>query len=218
MWLSASRAYTPSAVRVAGLQPAGVAPFGSDLPFLNLVKQCGQYGTYQDSAWYTSNGSTLDTGEERYLVLDSNGYPMSLVAGNGFSGTQQFTFAQTFLYHASPALAPGQTYRYPPGTYRLKYIGQGTVTLSGDASFSLSNAQANTYVSGTFTVTPTTSLSLNVTAIGSGSDYPRDISVVQSVYASQFDAGAVFNPQFLALFSGVKCVRTMQWKIGRAHV
>jgi hypothetical protein len=210
---------SPGALRPLGLQPGGPpAYYDTEMVFLDLVKSAGFTNTYLNCPWQTSNGSVNDTGEEAYVQLDSNGYPTSLVSanvGNGNPPAQQFTYLGMLLHYAPGwQLWNGQTYYYPPGTYRLKYIGQGTVGVTGDATYSLTNSSPNTYTSGTFTVsspTGTTGLKLVITAINSNTDYPRDISVVQETYVSAYDAGQIFHPNFLALYRNMKCVRGMQW-------
>ncbi|MDE2105198.1 MAG: hypothetical protein KGL39_48675, partial [Patescibacteria group bacterium] len=219
-WSDGTKRSWPRSLPPLGLQP-GSAPnyFAQEIPFLNLVKMGGTSAAYLDCPWYTSNGSTLDTAEEQYLPLDANGYPTSLVAtniGNGNPGAQSFTFVKMFLrYGASQTtLSPGQTYWYPPGTYRLKFIGLGTVQIGGDASLTLSNSSANTYVEATFTVTTptmTTGLFLEITAVNSSTDNPRDISVVHTNYTASYDAGEIFHPDWLAVYANVSCLRTMQW-------
>lgn len=164
--------------RPLGLQGAVPPAYYTSKPFLNLVKTGGWSQAavaplnYRSCPWNTSNGSGR-TSEEQYVQLDSNGYGTSLTAaniGNGAPGAQSFTFLQMYLcLNETSPLAPGQTFFYPPGVYRLKYVGQGTVKVVGDGAVTLTNAAVNTYTSGTFTVaTPTTSpgLTLEVTAIG----------------------------------------------------
>jgi hypothetical protein len=195
------------------------------MPFLNLVKSAGASSSVSgETGWYTANNTTWDTNEEAYLQLDADGYPTSLTASSALSGGQQFTFVKTLLDYNQLLGTPGQTYAYPPGTYRLKFEGQGTVQLAGDATYAagdtcpstlaVSNSSANTYVSCTFTVSNPGSdagILLEITAITNGTDHPRDISVVQNAYASNYDAGAIFNPLFISALSGFSSLRFMDW-------
>ena len=158
------------------------------------------------------------------MQLDSDGYPTSLTAAPAPRGGQQFTFVRTALNYSLPKPAPGQAAVYPPGRYRLKFEGQGTVKVAGDArhisgdtcpsDLALSNKRANTYVACTFTVsTPgaNVGLLLEITAITNSTDHPRDISVVQNAYASNYDAGAIFNPAFMDALRGFSSLRFMEW-------
>jgi hypothetical protein len=208
-----------------GINLAAVAYYSPEQPFLNIVKSGGSSsGVSNEIGWYTANSSSWDTQEEGNLQLDSDGYPTSLTAAAGLSGGQQFTFVTAVLNYHLPNLAPGQTTAYPPGTYRLKFEGQGTVQVAGDASYvtgntcpsslALSNSSANTYVSCTFTVSnPGASggILLEITAVTNGTDHPRDISVVQNTYAASYDAGAIFNPTFISTLSGFSSLRFMEW-------
>ncbi|MEJ0005662.1 MAG: hypothetical protein WDM77_04575 [Steroidobacteraceae bacterium] len=221
-------AQQPTGVTAAnplGINLAAVAYYSPEQPFLNLVKSAGVSSAVSTQiGWYTTSGSSWDTQEESYLQLDPDGYPVSLTASSSPSGGQQFTFVQTLLNYSLPQASPGQTVQYPAGTYRLKFEGQGTVKVAGDAtqvsgntcptSLALSNSSANTYVSCTFTVSKPGAkggILLQITAIPSGADHPRDISVVLNNYAANYDAGALFNPAFIAALSGFSSLRFMEW-------
>ena len=52
---------------------------------------------------------------------------------------------------------------------------------------------------------------LEITAITNAADHPRDISVVQDALASNYDAGAIFNPAFTAALNGFSSLRFMEW-------
>ena len=82
------------------------------------------------------------------------------------------------------------------------------------SSLALSNSNANTYVSCTFTVSnpgANGGILLEITAITNSADHPRDISIVQNAYASNYDAGAIFNPAFIIALSGFSSLRFMEW-------
>jgi hypothetical protein len=223
---SASSSVTGLTARNAlGINLAAIAYYSPEQPFLNLLKSAGSSsGVSNEIGWYTGANNVWDTQEEAYLQLDSDGYPTSLTASAGLSGGQQFTYVATMLNYNMPKVSPGQTNVYPPGTYRLKFEGQGTVKVAGDASYvtgntcpsslALSNSTANTYVSCTFTVSnpgANDGIVLEITAITSSADHPRDISVVQNAYAANYDAGAIFNPGFISALSGFSSLRFMEW-------
>ena len=208
-----------------GINLAAVAYYSPEQPFLNIVKSGGSSsGLSNTIGWYTSTDNSWDTQEEANLQLDSDGYPTSLTATPTAHGGQQFTFVKTALNYSLPKPAPGETAVYPAGTYRLKFVGQGTVKVAGDArhisgdtcpsDLALSNKRANTYVSCTFTVSSpgaNIGLLLEITSIKNSTDHPRDISVVQNAYASNYDGGAIFNPAFIAALSGFSSLRFMEW-------
>jgi hypothetical protein len=213
----------PPGPRALGINLSAVSYYSSEQPFLNIVKSGGSSSAAGGAiGWYTATGNTWDTKEEGYLQLDSDGYPTSLTASSTPPGGQQFTMVRTLVDYNQPTGLPGQTYTYPPGTYRLKFEGQGTVQVAGDAgyasgdtcpsSLALSNSGANTYVSCTFTVSnPSNGILLQITAVTNSSDHPRDISIVQNAYASNYDSGAIFNPAFTAMLSGFSSLRFMEW-------
>ena len=182
-------------------------------PYLNLLRYAQNESSnvpIRPTGWFTTKFGTFDTDEESYLQLDSDGYVTSLTASPTPPGGQQFTYVQTLLDVSQPT-PPGATYPYPAGAYRLKYEGLGTVVLSGDGcNLTLTNTTPNSYTSGTCTVTPSGGMTLEITAINSGTDYPRDISVVLDSQAAAYDAGAIFSPQFLAAMANFASVRLMQ--------
>jgi hypothetical protein len=208
-----------------GINLAAVAYYSPEQPFLNIIKSGGSSSAVSDTiGWYTSTVNTWDTREEAYLQLDSDGYPTSLSASPAPPAGQQFTFVKAVLNYNLPKLAPGQTSVYPPGRYRLKFKGQGTVKVAGDAGsisgdscpsdLALSNRNADAYVSCTFTVTAPGArggILLEITAITNRTDHPRDMSVVQNASASSYDGGGLFNPAFIAALSGFSSVRFMEW-------
>jgi hypothetical protein len=222
---SAQELRNSQSVNPLGINLAAVDYFSSEQPFLNIIKSGGSSSAVNDTiGWYTSTGNTWDTREEAYLQLDSDGYPISLTASPAPPGGQQFTFIKALLNYNLPKLAPGQTSVYPPGRYRLKFKGQGTVKVEGDASYvsgdtcpsdlALSNHKADAYVSCTFTVTAPGAkggILLEITAITNRTDHPRDMSVVQNALAAGYDGGALFNPAFIAALRGFSSVRFMEW-------
>src|SRR6185437_16523107 len=64
-----------------GVNLQAVTYFSSEIPFLNVFKM--------GSGWMTQSASAWDTGEEKYLQLDANGYPTSLTTAND-PNPQQF--------------------------------------------------------------------------------------------------------------------------------
>jgi hypothetical protein len=222
---ASSPATVPTAKNALGINLAAVAYYSPEQPFLNLLKAAGSSSAIGNLVgWYTATNSNWDTQEEAYLQLDPDGYPTSLTASAALSGAQQFTLVKTVLNYNLPGVSPGQASVYPPGTYRLKFEGQGTVQVAGDASYvsgntcpsslALSNSSANSYVSCTFTVShpgANGGILLEITAIPNSADHPRNISIVQNAYASNYDAGALFNPAFLTALSGFSSLRFMEW-------
>ena len=105
-----------------GIEVSGISYYSPEMPFLNIFKS--------NSGWITNSPSTWDTGEEKYLNLDADGWPISLIAKNEPS-TQQFNSLVVLFQNALPKTASGY---YPGGQYFVLYDGQGTMTYSSDAS------------------------------------------------------------------------------------
>src|ERR1700680_2593668 len=105
-----------------GMNLNGVSYYQSEMPFLNLFHTATQWTTHTNSTW--------DTGEEQYLNLDSDGYPITLTAKGEPSG-QQFTSVGVLVARSLPSTPNGY---YPGGQYVVLYDGQGTLTYGFDAS------------------------------------------------------------------------------------
>jgi hypothetical protein len=205
---------TAGLVPSVGSNLAGINYFSPELPFLNIVKSGSSNGIDPMLPWMTSTsaGLTWSTKEEGYVPVDSNGYPTSLTSTHG---GQTFSTINLLLNYGLPK-APGTTFPYDGANtvYRLQATGNGTLKISGDASATLTIRDGGTH-STTFTVVnPNVGLILSWTAIGGGTGaqaYPINISVVNSAYAASYDAGAIFNPKFLASLAPYRLLRFMDW-------
>ena len=188
----------------ANLNPVNY--YNPDLPFINLVKSAGAGNNYWWTGWETATsiGGT-DTAEEGALTMDSDGYPTH-IPQSGLTGTLVYTIINIL------ALAPTATYKYPSGTYRLQFTGTGTVQVTGDGSLTLSNAGTGT-VNQTFPVTPSGGMKLAITSSDPSStgNYVKNISLVLNSNAAAYDAGAIFNPDFLAALGNYTSIRFMEW-------
>jgi hypothetical protein len=188
----------------------------TEQPYLNLLNS-GQ-GFAQFSGW-SVNGTT--TYPQLYAVLDANGYPTSLPGGNEIT-----VFLDSSLNDQDPLNAngsgigngppPGAATVYPSGSYTIQFQGACTLVLGRDAvSGSLATSSTNVSVTGltitstmtsgqsgvvTFNVnSPSTSgLTLNITALPSGTNYFRNASIVRSSQVANYNAGARFDPNWIA--------------------
>ena len=92
------------------------------------------------------------------------------------------------------------------GRYILRHKGKGAITLEGraqnvsprDDGFEFDYTPGDGVVSITLTATDT-------------NDPIRDITLVKADHLAAFDAGAVFNPDWLARIRGARLVRFMDW-------
>jgi hypothetical protein len=185
--------------------------------FLNALKNAGG----NKAAWDTINNSGTETDEEPYLQIDSNGYPTSLVAGNGFSGTQQFTRVRTYCMYniyATDPLPPGAANVSPTGSYTFMFQGAGTLVFIGCTALSSSSPDitigtdsltgspsvtstqpANTVATVTMTL-GASGLQLEIAAITSG-NYLKAMEFVDSSYLTEYFAGTQLHPLYKALLT-----------------
>lgn len=214
----------PGTMLPLGINLDGPQYYGTELPFINVMKSGGVSSAY-NVGWLTAtNGNFPDTSEEAYLQVDSDGYPTSLTASPTPPGGQVFNSVFTTMNYNIGSVAPGAPSAYPAGQYRLKFEGQGTIKLLGDPSvvggdtcsgLALTNSSSNTYVSCTFHVvspSPFSGIQLAITAITNSVDHPRDISVMLQSNAAAYDGGAIFNPALLAAVAPFSSLRFMTWK------
>jgi hypothetical protein len=175
----------------------------TNFPFLNIVKECGTGSASGPVVPWFTGIAPADTGEELLLNLDSDGYPLTIPQAGL---TSKAVYCAVFR-SPTGALAPGQTSYYPAGSYTVQFSGAGTVTISGDASASISTS------GGTFTVSNPGNygLIIAITASTAG-NHLHNLSIVQTSLVSSFNSGAIFHPTFLATVQNYKSFRFMEWK------
>src|SRR5580658_5040549 len=98
-----------------GTNLAQVNYYTSEQPFLDIFKT---------SAGFSTIAGYSDTGEEKYLNVDANGWPMTLTTVND-PNPQKFTQLSTLLLDNLPSTPNGA---YPAGQYVVRYQGEGTIT------------------------------------------------------------------------------------------
>jgi hypothetical protein len=174
--------------------------YSPEQPFLDIFKTSGGFSTIAN---YT------DTGEEKYLNLDANGWPMTMTTVND-PNPQKFTELTLLLLRNLPNTPNGP---YPAGQYIVRYQGEGTITYGFDAVkvTSLStpgrdvlNVASPSFNGGIHIVI--TSTDPNHTG-----NYLRNIQVVKAEQENALLAGQVFNPYFLNLIRNFRVLRFMDW-------
>ena len=204
-----------------GSNASGLSYYDIAQPFLNLLKNSGTNLLF--SSWNTTVGATVtSTAEEQFLQVDSNGYVTSLVASG--EGSQTYTAVGTGM-NLGLGTAAGASGPYPPGPYTFQMQGAGTLVFGDDVT-SLSSPSAGLSVSGntltstlaatvTGTVTvnipsPSAGIRLWVTSITMpGTNYPQAMALYESAYATQFAAGQIAHPLWLAAYANYGVVRGM---------
>lgn len=222
----AQSSFTVTINAVAGLKYVGVNSSTLSYadpaqPFLNLFNGCGTNVLF--SAFNTTVGtSAVSTNEEQFLAFDANGYVTSLIAVG--ESSQSFTAVGTGM-NISLGTAPGATGPYPPGPYTFQCKGAGVMVFGGDVSslsspstgLSISGNQITSTLSagqiGTCTVnipSPSGGIRFWVTSITTpGTNYPQDFALYLSSRASNFAAGQIAHPLWLAAYANYGFVRGM---------
>lgn len=175
-----------------GTNLGGISDYGTELPFVDLMKSC--------RAWYTKSigdpASPFDSEKAQYLNYDADGYPTQI---------PQTVSASPFPQKACTIWAV--TDGWPSGTYTLLWDGVGSFDLWGGAS--------NITVVGTNKITfdfltPVGSLLQLCIETSSSSNPVKNIRVImpgqEATYLTQ-----PFNPTWVNLVKKFKSVRFMDW-------
>lgn len=181
-----------------GINLTGLSYFSSEQPLLNVFAS--------NSNWFTHSNSTWDTGEAKYLNLDSNGWPITLNSVNEPS-SQQFNSVGVLLQREFPSTPNGY---YPGGKYIVLYEGQGTITYGGDAVM-VSRAAGQDTINVANPTAGGIDLRITVTDPNHTGNYIRNIQVVQAANLAALKAGQIFNPRFLSLIQNFHVLRFMDW-------
>lgn len=168
---------------------AGIADWSVQQPFLDVMKTARPWIGNVDGQWGGVEYTALRSGG----FLDANGWPVALPP----DVTGLTTLILTDLPQDAGKVA---------GRYVLRYAGAGQVTVSGRAT-----AIEATPGRISFDYTPGPGSVVITLAAPDAVNPTRDISVVRANHVAAFDAGALFNPDWLARIRGVKGVRFMDW-------
>ncbi|WP_330629344.1 calcium-binding protein (plasmid) [Thioclava litoralis] len=173
-----------------------ITDWNSASQFLDQMKMMRQWLVHEDGVW---GGGSLSEAIEAG-IFDENGWPTEIPEGVDGIGT---VFDWTTSSTADAALAEQRA-----GVYIVEYEGEGTLKLQGDVTI-LSNEDGKIVfenVSGnswTLTITETD-------PEGTG-DYIRDVTVVAEENYDLFQAGAVYNPDWINLIDNARQLRFMDW-------
>lgn len=204
-----------------GVNLATLDYFETQFPFLNVYKTSNTNSTNKTGIAWETAPTAAQAGD---LQLDLDGYVTSLT---GISGQ---TFSSVFMYtFVNVPLAPGASARFPPGPYRLRFTGKGTIVLSGQVSTitAISNTGAGVSSFSGLTITsPTTGdttvtltvpdggggIVTTITALPDVANYIHNMSLVQVSQAANFDAGKIYHPTFMAALANVSQIRVKDWQ------
>lgn len=168
---------------------AGVHDWSVQQPFLDVMKTARPWIGHLPNQWGGVEYEELRSGGH----LDANGWPVRMPPG--------VTGISTLILTDLPETAGKVS-----GRYVLRYAGQGTLAIEGRAA--VVEATPGRVV---FAYAPGAgAVMLTIKAIDT-SDPIRAISVVREDHLAAFDAGALFNPDWLGRIRGVRGLRFMDW-------
>lgn len=192
-------AQTPSARTghnnpVLAYNTSSLLSWSSETPFLDLMK------TSEPLEARKSDGSTvLDAGGLKQAgVLDANGWPTKIPAG-----ADSISAAWNWHWYYSDESGNARK-----GVYVVKYEGEGTLSLSGDAV--VLRSEPGRVV---FENQNGKGFRIDITSTDpqKSGDYLRNIKVVEQKYEGLLDAGAIINPEWAAIAGDVRELRFMRW-------
>lgn len=187
-------ALPPKGVRPEGIPAMGmglhmIADWSTQQPFLDLMKSARPWVGHLPGQWGAVTTEQLRANGH----LDENGWPLSLPSGAEAIET-------VFLTEQNPDNAALR------GRYIVTYDGQAEVRMTG-------RAKRVRYAPGRidFTYSPGEGIvGLRISALPDR-DQIRNIRILREDQQQLYDAGEVFNPDWLARVQDVRALRFMDW-------
>jgi hypothetical protein len=184
-----------------------VSYYDPEQPFLNMFKTTGITQS-TPTAWSTrTTGNNVETHEEQYLQLDSDGYPTSLKVGASDPNSQLFGQVCTLILNDLGNSNEGTGLPYRAGQYVILYDGNGTISVSDDGSMVSTSPGRDVF---NVAHPSHNGVYICITSSTPG-NYVRNIRVVKAEEESLLDAGQIYTPAFLGLLQNFRVIRAMQW-------
>lgn len=185
-------------------QPVGPVPMAVELtsitdwsvqqPFVDVMKTARTWIGHMPGQWGGARHADLDQAG----YLDENGWPLEIPPELGSIGTMVLTD----LPEEAAAVA---------GRYVLRFEGDGIVEVGGRAT---NVRYGRNEVRFDFTPGPGgVDIRIQRSDRKKTGDYLRNITIVKQDNLAIFEAGAVFNPDFLRRIEGFKALRFMDWML-----
>ena len=174
----------------------GIADWSTQHPFLNILKTARPWVGHSAEQWGAFSADDLTA----LGVMDEHGYPKRLP-----DGAQRL---EAFVLTDQPEEAT-----HMAGRYRIRWKGEGKLTIGGRGKVErMSEADNETWLN----YTPGEGL-VAITIIstdpnGTG-NYIRDIEMVREDHIPLYDAGVLFNPEWIAVVANVRSLRFMDWML-----
>lgn len=171
---------------------ASVKDWSPQHPFLDVMKTARPWIGHRPRQW---GGMEFDEMQSQRL-LDAQGWPRGIPSGIRSVGT----LVLTDLPEAARLMA---------GRYRLRFEGNGIVEVKGRVS---NIRYGRNEVQFDFTPGPgSVEVRIQKSDRKRTGDYVRNITLVPLAHADRFDAGEIFNPDFLERMQDFDTLRFMDW-------
>jgi Ca2+-binding RTX toxin-like protein len=167
-----------------------VADWGTQSPFLDIAKIMRPWTLYSANWSNPTSFSDIPDG-----VLDADGWPVSLPEGG---------FLHTIWSWANGPEAAAER----GGVYELNYEGEGEVSLQKGVTILSSEPGRIVFETPGDEVIQMLITATDPNGVG---DYIRNISIVHEDDVALHEAGAIFNPDWLALIDDAAQLRFMDW-------
>lgn len=170
----------------------GINDWSAEQPFLDVMKTARPWIGHKSGQW--GGAGHDDLAQAGYL--DEFGWPLEIPPELSSIGT----VVLTDLPEAAETLA---------GRYLLRFEGDGIVEVGGRARTVRygRNEVRFDFAPGSGPV----DIRIQRTDRGKTGNHVRNITIVREDQVPAFDAGAVFNPDFLDILQGFRAVRFMDW-------
>ncbi|HGG05019.1 MAG TPA: calcium-binding protein [Aliiroseovarius sp.] len=170
----------------------GLADWSVQQPFIDIMKTARRWIGHSDAKWGAFSADDLAEGG----FLDDQGWPLSLPDGA--------TSLEALILTDQPEDFTSLTARY-----RVTYEGEGSLRVVGRAR--KVSVRGNEIW---FSYTPgegSVALSIQETDPNGTGNNIRNIAVIREAHIPLFNAGAVFNPDWLSVIDNLRAVRFMDW-------
>ncbi len=185
-----------------GTNLSGIAPWSSQLPFVNHFKSAKTWITQCSKRDDPDCQGEWDTEEENLLDLDQNGWVKSLPTPED---TPKYTRVTATLFN-------GIANYYRGGQYIVLYDGEGQIEYGLGAKY---NQAASSPGRDIIEVDPSKKngimLTITTTDPNKTGNYIRNIRVIHSEDENLYQRGEIFNPAFIEKTKRFRSVRFMDW-------
>lgn len=182
----------PPILRDAGTASVGlngIQDWSSSYPFIDVFKTARKWVGHTEEEWGSIPFESMSK--------DANGWVTQMPANA--------TAIETFILTGLPS-----EMILAAGTYRVTWEGDGTLNMSGNVS-NITTIDTHTL---TFDYTPLGDDLLVVIAISAinPANYIRNIRVIKTDHIELYAQGEIFNPDWLDIIKGFRCLRFMDWQ------